>query len=528
MDGVSTDSMLTSLRSTFSRKIPGGLTQAADQRLQRALQHFTREVKRVQGTMNPQEVMRLTYDSMASWYKRNMEQIVVPDIASTTTAVAASTIAAYDLGEETENPLELLDRMKKLTNAPVAAPDFGSTAIAEIEERIPVIRPVQPKDVIQKQEDVAKYREVEYNVLMNSKDRNWLTNRSENRYNFTVQFNANRGIPQGQTQQPTILTRLRNIVRIEFIKAIFPVEGLDVLVPCTPVSGGGTDNPTNTFYSILGLPYVTVTLDEFQGNNYGTSPDIDKSLAVCQYDATWRSDVYQARDNTSRGYTLFFPKFMKAQRVYAPTPLGNLQSLHFQVLTPENQLLSKLSDTALIERIMFGTDVSGDVSCYDTSNNEYIFIQTKEWFPLWAFSQLDRIKFDGLTFTSTTSSVEAAGGTMIDWLQRPEGHGVLAIGHILDPSATPVMVALGANDCGYANLIVIRTRFQDPTTPGICQPDYFTGTYAGDVALGAELALYPPSYQDGGVINLSRQVQIALRIITREPDIASSIRPDNV
>ena len=525
MDGVSTDSMLASLRSTFSRKIPGGLTQAADQRLQRSIQHFTREVKRVKGYVEEQEVLRLSYDSMASWYKRNMEQITVPDIGPVSTATVAA--ATYDLGEETENPLELLDRMKKLTTAPAAAPEFGSTAIAEIEERIPVVRPVQSKDVIQKQDDMVKYREVEYNVLMNSKDRNWLTSRAENRYNFTVQFNPNRGVPQGQGTQATILTRLRNIVRIEFIKAIFPVEGLDVLVPCNPV-GSSTDGPTNTFYSVLGLPYVTVTLDEFQGNNYGTSPDIDKSFAVCQYDATWRSDAYQSRDNTSRGYTLFFPKFMKAQRVYAPAPLSNLQSLHFQVLTPENQPLSSLSDSAMVERILFGTDVSGDVSCYDTSNNEYIFIQTKEWFPLWAFSQLDRVKLDGLTFTSTTPSVEAAGATMINWLQRPEGHGVLGVAYTLNAAATPVTVALGANDCGYANMIVIRTRFQDPTSSGICSPDRFTGSAVGDVELGAELALYPPSYQEGGVLNLSRQVQIALRIITREPDIASSIRPDNV
>lgn len=522
MDGVSTDSMLASLRSTFSRKIPGGLTQAADQRLQRSIQHFTREVKRVKGYVEEQEVLRLSYDSMASWYKRNMEQIAVPDIGSV--AIPAAT---YELGEETENPLELLNRMKKLTNAPTAAPEFGSTSIAEIEERVPVDRPVQPKDVIQKQEDVAKYREVEYNVLMNSKDRNWLTSRSENRYNFTVQFNSNRGVPQGQSQQATILTRLRNIVRIEFIKAIFPVEGLDVMVPCTP-QGSSTDGPTNTFYSILGLPYVTVTLDEFQGNNYGTSADIDKSFAVCQYDATWRSDAYQSRDNTSRGYTLFFPKFMKAQRVYAPAPLSNLQSLHFQVLTPENQPLSALSDSAMVERILFGTDVSGDVGCYDTSNNEYIFIQTKEWFPLWAFSQMDRVTFDGLTFTSTTPSIEAAGATLIDWLQRPEGHGVLSTAYTLNSAATPVTVALGANDCGYSNMIIIRTRFQDPKLSGVCQPDRFSGSEIDDILLGTELVDYPPSYQEGGILNLSRQVQIALRIITREPDIASSIRPDNV
>jgi hypothetical protein len=45
--------------------------------------------------------------------------------------------------------------------------------------------------------------------------------------------------------------------------------------------------------------------------------------------------------------------------------------------------------------------------------------------------------------------------------------------------------------------------------------------------LGAALAIFPAAYQYGGVLNLSRQVQIVLRVICRELDPATNIRPDN-
>ena len=42
--------MLTDLRSTFTKKIPGGITDAADTRLQKTLRHYIGEVERVKGS----------------------------------------------------------------------------------------------------------------------------------------------------------------------------------------------------------------------------------------------------------------------------------------------------------------------------------------------------------------------------------------------------------------------------------------------------------------------------------------------
>jgi hypothetical protein len=83
----------------------------------------------------------------------------------------------------------------------------------------------------------------------------------------------------------------------------------------------------------------------------------------------------------------------------------------------------------------------------------------------------------------------------------------------------------GAQTCnGYANWLIVRNRFNDPTDTGVCTRSAFG---ASEATLVDELRTYPPSYQEGGVLNLSRQIQIALRVITREMDATTNVRADN-
>jgi hypothetical protein len=549
--------MLASLRQTYTKRLPAGLTPTADTRLQRTLNHYIREVLRVQGTFNEQEILRETFDSMSGWFRRNPDQLL-PGAAAPPSAFKPVRQPAV----EEEDPIALFERLKAAREgtvplitqpAPLGIPElkaidtrppppvegvppsfaaggaFGSTPLSELLGG----SGTQPKDFVTRQEDIVKYREMEYNLVLNSKDRDWLNATAENRYRFTVQLNGG-FIPQGTGIQPTIQNRLRNIVRIEFIKAILPVEGLDVAIPrvcCTETDT--TPSPEGAFLSSLALPYIQVQMDELQGNNtVGTNETVDRALAICQYDSTWKSDPTHV-PTTNRGYTLFFPKLMKAQRIYTPTPLANLQSLSFHLLNPENNPLSLVPDSFAVENILYShlPDTSG--SCYSDASGggataataQYLFIQTKKWFPLWAFSRLDRVKFDGLTFTSTTSAIQAAGEALNTWLQRPEGHIVVGI----VSSVTDGGVQDSANSCGYANWIVVRNRFQDPTD-GTCERQLFAASSGDETTLATELAAYNATtgYQRGGVLNLSRQVQLFLRVVTREVDPASNVRPDNV
>jgi hypothetical protein len=552
--------MIMSLRQTFNRRLPSGLTPSADARLQRTLNHYVREVLRVQGSFDEQEILRETFDSMAGWFRRNTDQLVPgaapPPVFKPIRPAAGS--PAEDTFE-TEDPIALFERLKSARTgalpflppepSPKGIPElvaidtrpppameglpagmFGSTPLSALGSTPLGALGSQPKDFIIRQEDVVKYREMEYNLVLNSKDRDWLNSTVENRYRFTVQLNGG-FIPQGTGIQPTIQNRLRNIVRIEFIKAILPVEGLDVAVPrscCT--TSDSTPTPESAFLSSLALPYVQVLMDEFQGNNtVGTNETVDRALAICQYDSTWKSDQTHVV-TTNRGYTLFFPKLMKAQRVYTPTPLANLQSLSFHMLNPENLPLSTVPDSFAVDSIVYShlPDTSG--SCYSdlvggtAATAQYLFIKMKKWFPLWAFSKMDRVTFNGLTFTSTTAAVQAGGETLNTWLEKPEGH--IVVGIASDVSGDGLQDS--ANECGYANWIIIRNRFQDPTA-GVCSRDLFASSSSLETALADQLAAYDTTgYQRGGALNLSRQVQVFLRVITREVDPASGVRPDNV
>lgn len=551
--------MLDSLRDSFRKRLPGGITPTADGRLQQTLQHYMREVERVKGQQTDErEILRESYDSMAKWYHRHTTELQVAapvkELVSTTTAQPViehavapdvypglgviggkpfdSTVqessAMIDndyLRFEVTDPLALFDRMKETrTSVPVFTSTVTESSPLPPELKSIETRPVvnkqtfEAKDLLQRQEDVVKYRETEHNLILNSKDRNWLVNTKENRYNFSVQLDS-AYVPNEQNPQITIRNRFRNIIRVEFVKAILPIEGLDVVLT-RDCSDGGASTPDLSFTSALGLPFINVTLDEMTGNNVGTTTDIDKSLAICQYDAAWKSEHMAATTLTSRGYTLFFPKLMKAQRVYAPAPLSSFQRLSFELLTPENTVLSKAQDAFSMGSIFFGQ--TRTASCYDTSG--YLFIQTKEWFPLWAFSHLDRVTFAGLNFFSATATSESGFRGLADWLGRPAGHVVVGIGY----SSGVTDVSDGANGCGYANTIIIQNRLTDPAADGTCAVDPFTGSDAAEAVLAAELASFPASLQKGGVLNLSRQVQLVLRVITREMDSTTNIRPDNI
>lgn len=481
MEAGTFQSMLASLRSTFMARLPQGLSDSADVRLQRTLQHYIREVIRVQGTLNEQEILRESFASMAHWFRRNTDHLV-----------------------------------------PEAAATSGPTVIS-YEAPTPVPTPVQQKDFLQKQEDVVKYRETEYNLVINSKDRDWVHGKQQNRYNFSVQLGGTR--PQGVQLQTTLTHQFRNITRIEFIKVVMPIEGLDVVTLQSCEASGNsiitTPSSDQAFYSAMAFPYVQVMMDEIVANNYGTSDTIDRSLAIVQYDAAWRSEAVSVGTLTNRGYSLFFPKFMKAQRIYAPTPLASLQQMSFQLLGPENQLLSKTPDAAPLRTILFGTslDLSSN-SCYAHADvsGDYLFLHTSTWFSLWAFSQIDKVQLAGLTVGTGNAARD-----FVKWIQREEGHVIVGIGHTPRDTSGNV-VDDGPNECGYANWIIIQNRLMDPSTSGICTRDPF-GSVAEEAILDASLV----SAEIGGaVLNLSRQVQLVMRIITRELDPTSSLRPDNI
>ena len=373
------------------------------------------------------------------------------------------------------------------------------------------------QDIIIKQEDIQNYKETEYNLSVYSADRKWELDNGENRYNFSV--NLYSGNPtNGMSIMPKGTARFRNIVRIEFVKAVIPIEGIDTIVR----KSNSTTYDTSWLTTVYGFPFITLNVDELDTNNYGTSDTMDRAFGILQYDANWISDT----NTNSRGFTAYIPKHMKCQRVYSPTPLATLTKLTVQLQQPNGQLVSTIPDTLDVSGIFCSSGVSSymdgaDVtnSTYADASGEYIWIDSKTWFSRFTVAPGDRLRFRNLNIALPTQ----AQVDLLAFLQREEGHLVVATAYAYKPGATKI-VRDGANVAGYSRFIIIRTQFNDPTTGSTALKPF--GGAANNSTLCT--SLIGRSFLPGRLLNMSHQTQLIFRVITRDYDSTSLVRPDNL
>lgn len=420
----------------------------------------------------------------------------------------------------------------------------------------------RPQDYIIPQEDVVKYRETEYNVFITSSDRNWLLNNTENRYNFSIIFNTGNTTGalgyNGAVQQ-----RFRNIQRIEFVKAIVPIESLTSLVR---VTANTPTYDTSRVVNIFSLPFASVRIAELNNNSFSTNPEEDNTFAIVQYDTTWSSDLYVPQsylpagsagngavpaDKT--GYTGFIPKFLKTQRVYTPTPLATLNRLTIRMERHNTELISPDPDVFFISRIQLsdlltnfgGTGTTTDNTNYTSATatgaeNPYIFIKTTNYFLFSAISEGDNINIQGCTVTPSGTLTASGAVDFTNYINQKSGLYVVATGFIA-VSGGNSSINLGRNNAGYCNVIIVRNRFDNPATTGGTTrnlgPSYFGGFLSQEEnasnqtsTAGLTFILNAAATVQTGcaLINMSRQTNFVLRIITRDMDSTSNIRPDNV
>ena len=432
--------------------------------------------------------------------------------------VAASN--AEGMAATDANPLVRFMQPPSIQNDPQSNP----TLAQPIAQLVPPVRGPLPQDYLIKQDDIINYKEVEYNLIVYSADRDWLNNNRENRYNFSINFDVGNN-KQGFYFSPSSNKKFKNISRIELVKAIIPTEGL---IPLTQRAGSAFVNTAKL--NVLTYPYIILRVPELDVNNYGTDDNLNNAFGILQYDANWYSD----NTNLEDGYLAMIPKFMKCQKVYQPTPLATLQKLTIELNTPEGQSLSDVSDTLSLQNIYIsGTTTpppAGIVSAnykaiQDVNNNgEYMFIQTSTYFSKWQFAEGNRIAIQGLTTAQVPGGDTLAGRNMLDYLQNPQGLP------IIDIAFTGTGAADGANAAGYANVIIVRAPHVDPTTGSVLvQP--FGGTNVAMATLANAVngvAVTTQTYTGAKLINLTHQTNLVFRIITRELDPASRVRPDNL
>jgi hypothetical protein len=275
-------------------------------------------------------------------------------------------------------------------------------------------RSVLQQDLIIKQEDIQNYKETEYNLSIYSADRSWDgPSNDQNRFNFTVNlFSGNS--PTGVNLMPKSANRLKNIVRIEFVKAVIPIEATEIIVrklsssdspnyiqallnaqavAITSVNAGELSASTaasnlaqlnlnkliqynnligdspgtagqygtsfnhfkyNTEYvkSVYSYPFITLNISELDTNTFGTNNSMDNAFGILQYDSNWS-------DNTdSLGFTSLIPKHMKCQRVFSPTPLATLNKMTIRLQQPNGSLLNTVPDTQDIKGLFLSSYAS--------------------------------------------------------------------------------------------------------------------------------------------------------------------------
>ena len=405
-----------------------------------------------------------------------------------------------------DTPLDLVVSGRADMNPTLAGPSPAMTLSRDGQ------RGTLQQDLIIKQQDIQTYKETEYNLSVYSADRKWEMDNGENRFNFSV--NLYSGNPtNGVSIMPKATARFRNIVKIEFVKAVMPIENTDMIVRKTDAS---TYN-TSFDKSIFGYPFVTLNVSELDTNNFGTNDKMDNAFGILQYDANWT-------DNTdSMGFTSYIPKHMKCQRVYSPTPLAALTKLSIRLQQPNGNLINSsldtldingapLSITADITTYNGGAPTVAPGTSYRDVSGEYIWIDCKKWFSRYQVSAGDRIQIRGLTGISNPT---AAQTDFLNYLQDVSGLMVVS---------TATTTGAEYNNAGYAKYIIVRSKFGDPTTGSTSVAPF--GLAANNTTLSTFLKTF--NFTGGKLINLSHQTQLIFRIVTRDYDSTSLVRPDNL
>jgi hypothetical protein len=423
---------------------------------------------------------------------------------------------------------------------------------------------VLSQDIIIRQPDVMKYKEVEYNIFVNSSDRDWINNFNENRYNFTVNFNRPASADE-PSFTPSVQQRFKNVQRVETVKVIMSLESLPIKSNTGINQSGSHEIDTivqvaagpvyasNPSVSAYAYQYIAMRIAELNTNGFGTNTRLDNSFAILHKDTDWVSDSTAASAN--KGYASMSPKYLKCQKIYSPT-LGSLDRLSIRLERPDGQLLSDTSDVLTIQQFV----LSGNLDAFTTglnttlykgppatvgqlnttpasatqTQNEYIFIQTTGYFSKWQINFPDRIIIKNAAVSGTQT------GAVTDFLKfvnREEGHAVVGLAY----NSAHAVVADGQNTNGFANWIIIRSEFNDPQLSSsyfysggaqYLSRNYFGNTAANELTFGQTLYNASSSQvtlnSGAALINMNHQTHVVLRVVCREMDGSSSIRPDNI
>ena len=307
-------------------------------------------------------------------------------------------------------------------------------------------------------------------VTMAGFDRNWEVDRT--RYAYTVGVT---GYSEGCLQ-----SSFRNVVSLAATCVVMPMDA--VKQPTAANVAGSVYHNTETTFA---HPYLLLTIDNMTVNE-GTNDAIRRSFCVLKYDNSYRTP-------NGRGYIVMIPVQQEAKR-FQPSPLSSLHNMHISLRKPNGTLYNNARDDYSIVKLE-----------YEVFNRMYVKVVMDKYFDKNEFFVGDTLYFRRCTATlspsvrgsSHISSLES----LLEFLNRPEGHEVAEIGQANDSSfyRTFYILAPGALD-QEAGRIEIDT---------------------GATSLIQDISADASSQITGSVINASLQMVVSMTVHVAVTDASS-------
>ena len=364
-----------------------------------------------------------------------------------------------------------------------------------------------------------EYLEKEHFVSVNSVDRNWTTT-SETRYNFKVKFDAD------SNSGASISTLYKNVISVELINVYIPQD--PIIIPFD-----------NRFYlDALHYPYLLLEIDELDGVFRGSNTALENSFSQLIFDKEHSSQILSTdyiadtTEGTSgviataegltigkikfekqyqRGYYRFIPSFFEKKQ-YINAPLSSLKSMSIKINNPNGDLLNEENDVLTINTVEF-EGVSSSLELlpskgFTTNDNalQYLKIITSTSFYNKQFKIGDRIKITGVEHKTDSN--------ITNFIVRQKGHIIINL-------EKEVLTNNGSDNKSFINTIYIS-----PTDSKDVGSDFSTGTdqFKEDsdyTNAGKEIPIKK-------IINMSLQTNLLFKIVTREVDVKTVTKPQNI
>jgi hypothetical protein len=425
------------------------------------------------------------------------------------------------------NPLDLYKKNDEFTDKMLNTMEENKISGTNLNDRETeeVKNQVQDYSIQQLVHRQPEYLEKEHYITINSLDRNWFENTTENQYNFMVNFRSS------SDKHASVASMMKNIISIELINTNIPID--PIIIPFD----------TRLYLDSKSHPYLLLQIKEISGVFKGTNSNITNSFAQLIFDKEHSSTVISSEyindlngDGTDdggiiksipkvkfstqyhKGFYRYIPSFFEKKQFYNQ-PLASLGQMTIRLTDPDGELVNNQPDVLSISAItsegISELDISKTSGFPNTTTAEAaifnIKISTTNHFSNKQYKIGDKILIKGVVSTDTTTS------QIVTFLNREEGHIIVNL-EKEDNTLVAAEPTIG-NKSFIQNMYIPQPGKMDSSNEALD-----TAT-----ALGITAALLDDNvtFTNAKLINKSLQTNLTFKIVTRDVDVQTVIKPQN-